>query len=505
MRQVATPCWSTGRITGLAFALAPALVTACSRRLSGLPSSGRRVDEKKLPDLTGLETPATTFLRNARSTQSSPISTSTEWVVVRFGACETAPRVVVGHTCDECLGALRESHTCPPLNTSSPSSAALPMQHMRVESDARGWGQRHAGTAREGDHVKGELLTVAVSGVDPEETSQSAVGIARGLRRVFGNRMRIIGLSRSPWRTPAGAEHEFDLGWGIGDDAEPGAQLGHILDVDARFGIDVMIPSQTIEAQALLGQREVLRASRIAAVVPRLVAWTRAVNPGQRSVREIGMRSLEAIVVTDEASATTAVKTLGLPVVVKSTRHTEVVPTLEAALATSERLRRAGEPIALQKYLGGDEYNVAVVRDGVSGHCASVTLRKTLVTRFGQVWAGVTAADRDVCELAERATAALDWHGPCELDIVKDKRGGFWLREFVPRLPVWHEMGVPAGVNLSLAVFYLSVGRRLRSSPVGCAGIYYAHRATDLIGEMNRGSGMPAKARAGLPAASSYV
>jgi carbamoyl-phosphate synthase large subunit len=376
--------------------------------------------------------------------------------------------------------------------------------------------------------VKGELLTVAISGIEPDEGSQAGIGIARGLRRVFGNRMRVVGLSRGAWRTPPGAERDFDLGWGIGDELDGQAPLSQLIAVDVRFGIDVLIPSRAAEAAALLSQRDVLREARIAACVPSLAAWERAINPGQRSFRETGMRPLESILVPDETSTRAAVKALGLPLIVKSMRHTEVVHTLDAVLTSSERLRKPGDAVALQKYLRGEEYNVAVVRDGTSGHCVSVALRKTLVTRFGQVWAGVTAADTDVRESVERATAAFDWHGPCELNIVKDRRGGFWLRDFAPCLPEWHEMGVAAGVNLSLASFYVAVGRRLRASSVGGSGIYHAHRATDLIGEMNHaasggiapgsiaagavtpGSVTPGavaqlKSRAGLPAVVSFV
>jgi carbamoyl-phosphate synthase large subunit len=334
--------------------------------------------------------------------------------------------------------------------------------------------------------VKGELLTVAVSGIEPDDASQAGIGIARGLRRVFGNRVRVVGLSREAWRIPPGAERDFDLGLGLGEELEAGDSMSQVMSADVRFGVDVLIPSRTAEAAGLLSQRDALRQARIAASVPSQAAWERAVNPGQRSFRETGMRPLESVVVPDETSTRAAAKALGLPLVVKSTRHTEVVHTLEAVLASSERLRKPGNPVALQKYLSGEEYNVAVVRDGTSGHCVSVALRKTLVTRFGQIWAGVTAAETDVRELVERATAAFDWHGPCELDIVKDRRGGFWLRDFAPCLPAWHEMGVAAGVNLSLAVFYVAVGRRLRASSVGGSGIYYAHRATDLIGEMSR-------------------
>lgn len=354
--------------------------------------------------------------------------------------------------------------------------------------------------------MKGERLTVAISGIEPDEVSQAGIGIARGLRRVFGNRLCVLGLSRVAWRTPPSAERDFDVGWGIGDEREPSAHLERLLEVDARFGVDVLLPSQTLDVAALIPQREALREARIAAVLPSLPAWDRAGRPGQRSSRETGMRPLEWTLVHDVEGASAAVKALGLPLVVRGTQHTEVVHTLEMLLAACERLRRTGHPVALQKYLGGEEFNIAVVRDGVSGHCVSVALRKTLVTRFGQVWAGVTAADKDVRELVERATAAFDWHGPCELDIVKDKRGGFWLRDFAPRLPAWHEVGVAAGVNLSLALFYVAIGRRLRASPVGCSGIYYAHRATDLLGEMSRGSSLPVRARTVTsPVAVSFV
>ncbi len=353
--------------------------------------------------------------------------------------------------------------------------------------------------------MKGELLTVAIAGVEADEISRAGIGIARGLRRVFGNRMRIIGLSRAPWRTPTGADGEFDVGWGIGHPDDPNGQLAHLLEVDARFGVDVVLPSQAAEAVALVTHREMLRQARIAVAAPSTHAWERVVNVGQRSSRELGMRPLETVTVADATTGRAAVRALGLPLLMKTKGHAEVVHSPEAAAAACERLLRSASEVILQKHPTGEEYDVAVVRDGATGHFASVTLRKTLVTRFGQVWSGVTATERSVHDVVERTTSAFDWHGACELEVVRDQRGVFWLREFAPSLPSWHELGVAAGVNLALALFYIAVGRRLRMSPSGWAGIYYAHRPLELIDELGRASVRRENERAARVVAPSYL
>lgn len=334
--------------------------------------------------------------------------------------------------------------------------------------------------------MKGSVLTVAISGLASGKAQQCGSGIASALRRVLGKRIRIVALARGEDLGTSSTEAGFD---GIYDAtaAGPGDYLARLQEVDAQCGLDVIIPCHESEIAALLEVKDQLRTLRITALLPSSTAWNRSVHQLRQSARELGVRVVDSVAVRQVDQLRETAQALGFPLLIKaSTGDAELVHNLDAALAGFARLRNGREvEIKVQRRVTGEEYNVAAVRDASSGSCWSVTLRKTLTTRLGGVWAGVTDADREVRSFVERITAALNWHGGCELDLVRDKRG-FWLREFAPSLPAWNELSVTAGVNLPLALFYLALGKRLKASPSACAGLYYVHQVSELIGEMSK-------------------
>lgn len=332
--------------------------------------------------------------------------------------------------------------------------------------------------------MKGSALTVAISGLARGKAQQAGVGMASALRRVLGKRIRIVALTlgEGPSSVDLGFDAVHDITF-----AGPSDYLARLHEIDAQCGLDVIIPCQASEIATLLELREQLRAARIAALLPSTTAWNRSVHQLRQSARELGVRVVDSVAVRQIDQLREAALALGFPLLIKAgTGDAELVHNLDAALAGFARLRDGRElEVRVQRRVAGEEYNVAAVRDASSGLCASVTLRKTLTTRFGGVWAGVTDADPEVRGFVERITAALNWHGGCELDLVRDKRG-FWLRDFSPALPAWNELSVTAGVNLPLALFYLALGKRLKCSPAPCSGLYYAHQVSDLIEELNK-------------------
>lgn len=334
--------------------------------------------------------------------------------------------------------------------------------------------------------MKGGVLTVAISGLAPGKAEQCGNGMASSLRRVLGKRIRIVALVRGDGFGSSNTEAGFN---GVYDvtAAGPHDYLARLQEVDAQCGLDILIPCHESEIAVLLEIKDQLRAARIAALLPSATAWNRSVHQLRQSARELGVRVVDSVSVRQVDQLRETAQALGFPLLIKAgTGDAELVHNLDSALAGFARLRNGREvEIKVQRRVTGEEYNVAAVRDASGGLCSSVTLRKTLTTRLGGVWAGVTDADPEVRSFVERITAALNWHGGCELDLVRDKRG-FWLREFAPSLPAWNELSVTAGVNLPLALFYLALGKRLKASPSACAGLYCVHQVSDLIGEMSK-------------------
>jgi carbamoyl-phosphate synthase large subunit len=139
--------------------------------------------------------------------------------------------------------------------------------------------------------------------------------------------------------------------------------------------------------------------------------------------------------------------------------------------------------VLAQRYVVGEEYNVLAVRDEKSGKSCAVTMRKTLVTRLGKAWAGVTVEDPAIREFASKVTNGLNWHGPCEVELLKGNDGSLYLIEVNPRFPAWVYLSAAAGVNLPLALVRIALGYGLDERAEPKAGVFYVRHAVELTGD----------------------
>jgi len=183
-----------------------------------------------------------------------------------------------------------------------------------------------------------------------------------------------------------------------------------------------------------------------------------------------------------------AVEHLGFPMMVKG-------PFYEAYVARSidETGRyvhkinsKWGMPIILQKFIQGDEYNVAAIGDGKGGYVGCVCMKKLLVTEQGKGWAGISIAPKGLLGLTEKFFSATNWQGPLELEIIQDRRSDEkYVLEVNSRFPAWIYLAKAAGINLPWMAVRMAVGEKVKHARKYKSGIIYSRCSEDLITDIN--------------------
>jgi predicted ATP-grasp superfamily ATP-dependent carboligase len=173
-----------------------------------------------------------------------------------------------------------------------------------------------------------------------------------------------------------------------------------------------------------------------------------------------GLSSPRSIVCDDEAAARTAVRQLGLPVVVKPAAsflptggcfRQQPVVLVEQAHALAEALASAGRPCIVQRF----EEAQRVVSCG--GLVTSSGLIATVVTRWRRRWPPRTGSAA-FCETIEPPRALLGrvesvvehlgFRGIFELEMLEQADGRYSAIDLNPRPFGWLSLALRAGVNL---------------------------------------------------------
>jgi carbamoyl-phosphate synthase large subunit len=336
--------------------------------------------------------------------------------------------------------------------------------------------------------VKGKALCVAVSGIHLGENSQPGPGVIRSLKAAFGDEVRIVGLAYDIWDSSLHTAGELDEAFLMPyPSVGPEEYLARLAEIDSICGIDVLIPCLDVELPVLQCLKPELQALNIRCVLPtRSALLRRSKQQLPQLAREVGVSAPETLTISDASELYQVVQKLGLPCVVKGPHYdAEIVHSVDAAINSFNRIVAAwGGPILAQRFVRGEEYNVAAVRESASGVIGMVTMRKTVLTRQGKGWAGVTVDDPKIREFAKAVIAGLDWNGGCEVELLKDLNGGLHLVEVNPRFPAWIYLSTASGVNLPKGLVQIALGQPLDSFKNAEAGVFYVRHAAEVIGNV---------------------
>jgi carbamoyl-phosphate synthase large subunit len=332
---------------------------------------------------------------------------------------------------------------------------------------------------------------VGVTGMNATDNPAPGVAVARSLRHDPAFAGKIVGLGYDA----------LDPGFYAGPLLDGGSILPypsagrdalwqHLLGVKAEFGLDVLVPTLDSELRAVSALAERLRAAGIATFVPALEALERASKPHLPRLADgdrVRIPDSEAVTTPDEVPR--LVKELGLPVLVKGVYYgARVVHSELDALAAFHHFAATwGLPVVLQRFVAGEEYNVAAIGDGAGAMVGAVAMRKLALTDKGKGWSGVTVDNPELLRLAETLIGALGWRGGLEVEVLREHPSGdLYVLEINPRFPAWIYLSAGAGQNLPAALVRLALGRPVaRPLPPYRVGTLFVRISLDQISQLD--------------------
>lgn len=329
-------------------------------------------------------------------------------------------------------------------------------------------------------------LTIAVTGMNATDNPAPGVGVLRSLR--LGAQDRLVGLAYDA--LDAGVYSE-----GIVDDVfllpYPSSSIEAFYDrlayVHARTPIDVIVPTLDAELPTFLTLEARLRDLGIAILLPtrdQLDARSKVklAKLGERA----GISVPKTAVVHSIDELARVHERVAYPFFVKGVFYGAKLACSfdEAAAAFHQAALTWGLPIVVQAPVKGEELNVVAVGDGRGGLVGAVPMKKLVITDKGKGWAGITIHDPGLLELTAKFVAATKWRGPCEVEVIRDGKGGYHLLEINPRFPAWVHLAAAAGVNLPRAVVDLAVGRTPAIVEAYTVGTMFVRIALDQIGSL---------------------
>lgn len=330
-----------------------------------------------------------------------------------------------------------------------------------------------------------QKLTVAVTGLNAVDNPGPGVPVIRAIREGAGFEGRIVGL----------AYNALDPGVymdGICDDVYLSpypsegsrAMLARIEEIHAKVPLDVILPTLDSELSAFLKIEPELARMGIRMFLPSEEGLALRSKAKFAELAEThGISVPRGRAVTDALSIHRLHEEFTFPLMVKGQFYEAYIAysPVEAEAIFHRISAKWGLPVVVQEFIAGEEYDVVALGDGEGGLIGAVPMRKMQLTDKGKAWGGVTINDPGMNGFVREVVSKLRWRGPCELEIMKGRDGGYYLIEINPRFPAWVYLSVGAGQNLPWAAVRLARGERVDPLPPYSVGTMFIRHSMDMI------------------------
>jgi carbamoyl-phosphate synthase large subunit len=110
----------------------------------------------------------------------------------------------------------------------------------------------------------------------------------------------------------------------------------------------------------------------------------------------------------------------------------EYVQSASPAEAGGDVKVPAGEPVLLQRAMGGDEFSIDCLGD-LTGRCLNAIPRTMVESRGGESVKGTVVRDSELIDLAAAAMEALQVSGPATIQVFRDPEIGIAITDFNTR------------------------------------------------------------------------
>ncbi len=207
---------------------------------------------------------------------------------------------------------------------------------------------------------------VGITGMNATDNPTAGVAVARSLRDAAEFHGRIVGLGYDAPDPGFYARGLLDAAAILPfPSAGRDAALARLLDVQRRFGLDVLVPTLDSELRAVAALSDELARAGIATFTPRLESLEAASKAELPELaRRAGFKVPESEAITSVDALPRVLRRLGLPVVVKGVFYGASVVYSEAGAVSAFHhfVATWGLPVIVQKFVRGEEYNVAARR-----------------------------------------------------------------------------------------------------------------------------------------------
>ncbi len=330
--------------------------------------------------------------------------------------------------------------------------------------------------------------TVAVTGLNATDNPGPGITVIRALRLDPDFKGRIVGLAYDSLDPGIYARDLVDdvflvpyPSQGVDALRERLAYIKH------RTGMDVIIPTLDAELPSFMALEDTLAEMGVGMFLCTAEQYdmrskVRLAEMGEQA----GIAVPKTKVVSDSASLYKIHEEVPYPFFVKGLYYGAIFArSVDEAVAGFHRsVAKWGVPVIIQQQVEGEELDVVAVGDGEGGLVGAVPMKKTYITDKGKGWAGVAIKDPQLLEITRKFMSHLKWKGPCEVEVIKDKDGGYHLLEVNPRFPAWSYLSAGAGMNLPAAVARLAAGEKVEPMTEFEAGTMFVRIAIDQIARL---------------------
>lgn len=329
--------------------------------------------------------------------------------------------------------------------------------------------------------------TVAITGMNAKPDNPGpGLAVARCIRESSDFHGSIIGLGYDALDPGLYLSQYCDCGYllpypSAGDEA----LLSTLKAINESTKIDVLIPCLDAELPSMVRLRPLLEEMGIQVFLP---------SPEQLRLRNKDRLSELAHLAGIQFPETKSITHAGFfykcqdegwtyPVVVKGLFYdAKIVHSAdEAADAFRSIAAEWGYPVLVQRLAKGEEYNLTAVGDGNGNMLGEVMMKKMAVTDKGKAWSGVSIFDQALHDASASLIKAIQWRGPLEVEVIRDKHGQYQLIEINPRFPAWIYLSVGVGRNLPMALLKLILGIPPEQFEAKKAGVLFIRHAVENI------------------------
>lgn len=330
-------------------------------------------------------------------------------------------------------------------------------------------------------------ITVAITGMNARADNPGpGVAVARCLRESPEFSGRIIGLGYDALDPGLYLSDYCDAAYllpypSAGDEAF----LDSLRSIYAKEKIDVLIPCLDAELPGMVRLKPLLDELNIKSFLP---------TPEQLRLRNKDRLTELAHHAGIQCPETKAITNAGFfykcqdegwtyPLVVKGLFYdAKIAHNADEASEAFRRIAAAwGLPVLVQRMANGEEYNLTAVGDGKGNMLGEVMMKKMALTDKGKAWSGISIFDQSLYDASASLIKAINWQGPLEVEVVRDKQGHYQLLEINPRFPAWIYLSVGVDRNLPLILLKLILGETLAELPAAKPGVLFIRHAVENI------------------------